>query len=86
MGGRTAADIQSCLLAHGMPASTPVVVMISVSRVNEQRWCGSLAQLAAAVERLGVNEPVLIGVGDAFRSASVNRGEQTAAAPFQKAG
>lgn len=70
MGGRTATDIQSSLLAHGMPASTPVVVMISVSRANEQRWCGSLAQLPAAVERLGVNEPVLIGIGDAFGAAS----------------
>ncbi|MCZ7468567.1 siroheme synthase CysG [Agrobacterium sp. O3.4] len=70
MGGRTAADIQSSLLAHGMPASTPVAVMIAVSRANEQRWCGSLAQLAAAVERLGVNEPILIGIGDAFSAAS----------------
>ncbi|WP_188356038.1 siroheme synthase CysG [Rhizobium rhizogenes] len=70
MGGRTAAAIQSSLLASGMPASTPVAVMISVSRANEQRWCGSLAQLAAAVERLGVNEPVLIGIGDAFGAAS----------------
>lgn len=86
MGGRTASDIQYSLLAHGMPASTPVVVMISVSRANEQSWCGSLAQLAAAVERLGVNEPVLIGVGNAFRSALVNRGEQAAAVPFKKTG
>jgi uroporphyrin-III C-methyltransferase/precorrin-2 dehydrogenase/sirohydrochlorin ferrochelatase len=70
MGGRTAAEIESSLLAHGMPAATPVAVMISVSRANEQRWCGSLTQLAAAVERLGVNEPVLIGIGDAFGAAS----------------
>ncbi|WP_332303847.1 siroheme synthase CysG [Rhizobium sp. GR12] len=70
MGGRTAAEIESSLLAHGMPAATPVAVMISVSRANEQRWCGSLAQLAAAVARLGVNEPVLIGIGDAFGAAS----------------
>lgn len=70
MGGRTAAAIQSSLLAHGMPTSTPVAVMIVVSRANEQRWCGPLAQLAAAVERLGVNEPILIGIGDAFSAAS----------------
>ncbi len=70
MGGRTAADIQSSLLVHGMPASTPVAIMISVSRANERRWCGSLAELAAAVDRLGVNEPLLIGMGDAFRAAS----------------
>lgn len=70
MGGRTAAAIESSMLTYGMPASTPVAVMIAVSRANEQRWCGSLAQLAAAVERLGVNEPVLIGIGDAFRAAS----------------
>jgi uroporphyrin-III C-methyltransferase/precorrin-2 dehydrogenase/sirohydrochlorin ferrochelatase len=70
MGGRTAADIQSSLLVHGMPASTSVAIMISVSRANERRWCGSLAELAAAVDRLGVNEPLLIGIGDAFRTAS----------------
>ena len=70
MGGRTAAEIEAALLAHGMPALTPVAIMISVSRSNEQRWCGSLTQLAAAVERLGVNEPLLIGIGDAFGAAS----------------
>ncbi len=90
MGGRTAAEIQSSLLAHGMPASTPVAVMISVSRLNEQRWCGSLAQLAAAIERLGVNEPVLIGIGDAFGAASSalsGAGTQEASlTPIQKAG
>ena len=90
MGGRTAGDIQSCLLAHGMPASPPVVVMISVSRANEQRWCGSLAQLAAAVETLGVNEPVLIGIGDTFHTVSaafsVTRNEGTDTVPVQKAG
>ena len=70
MGGRTAAAIQSSLLAHGMDASTPVAVVVSVTRANEQRWCGTLTQLSAAIERLGVNEPVLIGIGDAFRGAS----------------
>ena len=70
MGGRTAASIEACLLAHGMPASTPVAVMISVSRANEQRWCGPLMELGAAVKRLGVNEPVLIGIGDVFAVAS----------------
>ncbi len=70
MGGRTAAEIEACLRAHGMPASTPAVVMLSVSRANEQRWCGSLSGLPAAVETLGVNEPVVIGIGNAFRAAS----------------
>ncbi|MFK3781164.1 siroheme synthase CysG [Agrobacterium sp. NPDC089420] len=90
MGGRTAAKIQSSLLAHGMPASTPVVVMISVSRAYERRWCGTLAQLAEAVEKLGVNEPVLIGIGDVFHAAFVAfsgaGGEETAAELIQKAG
>ncbi|MDS7595001.1 siroheme synthase CysG [Agrobacterium tumefaciens] len=66
MGGRTAAGIQSSLLAHGMPASTPVAIMTSVSRQNEKRWQGILEQLPEAVEELGVNEPILIGIGDAF--------------------
>ncbi|EMS99633.1 siroheme synthase [Agrobacterium tumefaciens str. Cherry 2E-2-2] len=87
MGGRTAADIQSSLLVHGMPASTPVAIMISVSRANERRWCGSLAELAAAVDRLGVNEPLLIGIGDAFRaasSASSDVGPQELGGPFSR--
>jgi len=74
MGGRTAARIRASLLEAGMPAATPVVVMTAIARANEQRWAGRLDQLAVAVDRLGVDEPLLIGLGAVFgglRAASV---------------
>ncbi|QTK82172.1 Siroheme synthase [Agrobacterium tumefaciens] len=90
MGGRTAADIQASLIANGMPAATPVVVMVSVSRHNEKRWCGSLAQLAEGVTGLGVNEPVLIGIGDTFHAArtapAAEHAKTADAAPIRIAG
>jgi len=66
MGGRTAGRIRQHLLEAGMPAETPVVVMTSIARPNEQRWAGSLDQLAVAVDHLGVDEPLLIGMGQVF--------------------
>jgi uroporphyrin-III C-methyltransferase/precorrin-2 dehydrogenase/sirohydrochlorin ferrochelatase len=66
MGGRTASGIEAHLLANGMPASTPVVVMTSVSRSNQKSWSGRLRQLANAVGEFDLDEPVLIGIGNAF--------------------
>ena len=66
MGGRTAERIRAALLAAGMPSSTPAVVMTSITRSNEQRWTGTVDTLLEAVERFGVDEPILIGVGNAF--------------------
>ncbi|MFA7414310.1 MAG: siroheme synthase CysG [Rhizobium sp.] len=66
MGGRMAAEIQAALLSAGTSAATPVVIMASVTRENERRWAGSVDGLGAAMEKIGVDEPVLIGVGNAF--------------------
>ena len=66
MGGRMAAKIQAALLSAGMSAGTPVVITASVTRENERRWTGSLDGLGAAMEKIGADEPVLIGVGNAF--------------------
>lgn len=66
MGGRTASRIRQHLLEAGMAAETPVVVMTSIARANEQRWAGSLDQLAVAVDHLGIDEPLLIGIGQVF--------------------
>ncbi|MBP1858331.1 siroheme synthase CysG [Rhizobium herbae] len=69
MGGRTAGQIRARLLAAGMHGKTPAVVMSAVTRSNENRWIGTLNDLAEAVEKIGVDNPILIGVGQAFSQA-----------------
>lgn len=49
-----------------MTSETPVVIVSSVSRPQERRWAGSLGRLADAMRTIGVDEPVLIGVGAVF--------------------
>ena len=66
MGGRMAGRIEQRLRDAGMSAETPVAVMSAVSRSNERRWCGPLHALADAMEEIGTDEPVLIGIGDVF--------------------
>ncbi|MHB0952241.1 MAG: siroheme synthase CysG [Allorhizobium sp.] len=80
MGGRMAARIQAALLSAGMSAATPVVITASVTRENERRWAGSLDGLGAAMEKIGVDEPVLIGVGNAFGVRRVAESRRPAAA------
>ena len=69
MGGRTAGQIRDRLLAAGMDGATPAVVMSAVTRSNEKRWIGTVGGLADAVVRIGVDNPILIGVGQAFSQA-----------------
>jgi uroporphyrin-III C-methyltransferase/precorrin-2 dehydrogenase/sirohydrochlorin ferrochelatase len=69
MGGRTAGQIQSRLLSAGMDSQTPAVVVSAITRENETRWIGTLNGLADAVARIGVDNPVLIGMGNAFSQA-----------------
>jgi uroporphyrin-III C-methyltransferase / precorrin-2 dehydrogenase / sirohydrochlorin ferrochelatase len=66
MGGRMAGQIEQRLSENGMTSDTPVVVMSSVSRPQERRWAGPLGGLANAIRTIGVDEPVLIGVGAVF--------------------
>lgn len=68
MGGRMASEIERSLRQHGMASETPVVIISAVSRANEQHWSGPLRALGDAMQDIGVDEPVLIGVGDVFRA------------------
>ncbi|MDH4438936.1 MAG: siroheme synthase CysG [Rhizobium sp.] len=70
MGGRMAGQIEQRLRENGMTPDTPVVVMSSVSRPQEQRWAGPLGSLPDAMGTIGVDEPVLIGVGAVFGTVS----------------
>ncbi len=66
MGGGTAPAIAERLLVAGLGGDTPVVVVAGVSRPEETRWRGDLDALSrSALPALG-DQPVLIGIGQAF--------------------
>jgi len=73
MGGRTAIEIRANLVDAGMARDTPVAVMAAITRPNECRWIGVLDDLAAAIDAIGLDEPVLIGVGSVFSTALQSR-------------
>lgn len=70
MGGRTDRDFARRLIEHGRAASTPVTAMWAVSRANETRWTGTLGDLALQAIRDKSDQPVLIGIGQAFASSA----------------
>lgn len=63
MGARTAAQTRDALLAAGADPGLPCLVMSAISRPEEQRWTGPLADLVEGVATLPAEAPVLIGVG-----------------------
>ena len=69
MAGRTAGEIAAKLAEAGMTPDMPVVIVSAVTRPNERRWAGPLGGMAKAMTEIGVDEPVLIGIGDVFRKA-----------------
>ena len=79
MAGKGAADIARRAIAGGHPSSTPVAAMRSISRPDETRWAGTLAELAAGALPAG-DGPVLIGVGAVFASAMARTARKAVAA------
>lgn len=71
MGGRTGGAFAARLMREGLPAATPVAVVSAVSRCDETRWCGQLSELGDALLRIGVEQPVLVGIGQVFAAARV---------------
>lgn len=69
MGGRTAGAITDKMITHGMSPQTPAVIVSSIAREEERRWAGPLVQMPAAMAEIGYENPVLIGIGDAFIKA-----------------
>lgn len=67
MAGRTAAELAGRLLEAGMPASTPVVVASDVGRATRQVRHLALGQLVGF--EIGLDRPVIIGIGEALRQA-----------------
>ena len=66
MGGRTAPAIAGRLIEAGLADTTPVVVAAGISRPEETRWCGTLADLVAGAGPVNDGQPVLIGIGAVF--------------------
>ena len=54
MAARQAAQIQSDLLAKGMPRHAPFTLAVDVSKPNEQLINGTVGQLAQTVANAGV--------------------------------
>ncbi|MBB3443574.1 siroheme synthase CysG [Rhizobium sp. BK379] len=71
MGGRTAGAIQNRLIEAGLDARTPVVIVSSVANADERRWAGSLDGLSSAMAEIGLDRPVLIGVGEVFAACDL---------------
>ncbi|SIQ11417.1 uroporphyrinogen-III C-methyltransferase [Rhizobium sp. RU35A] len=71
MGGRTAGAIAVKLTGHGMSPSTPAVIVSSIARAEERRWAGPLSAMPDAMAEIGYDNPVLLGIGDAFIKAKV---------------
>lgn len=66
MGGRTCRELARRLIDGGAPATTPVCAMANISRAGEQRWQGTLANLASGSHPAEDGSPVLFGIGATF--------------------
>ncbi|MDO1584194.1 siroheme synthase CysG [Rhizobium oryzicola] len=85
MGGRTAAAITEKLTGNGMSAQTPAVIFSAIAREDERRWVGRLVDMPAAMAEIGYENPVLIGIGDAFVKALKDADQQRPAESQQAA-
>ncbi|WP_426125982.1 siroheme synthase CysG [Pararhizobium sp. PWRC1-1] len=83
MGGRTANQIRERLLAAGMDRKTPVVVMSAITRINETRWLGAIDDLPKAMEVVGPDDPVLIGIGTVFAQATLSQRTESGISQLQ---
>jgi uroporphyrin-III C-methyltransferase / precorrin-2 dehydrogenase / sirohydrochlorin ferrochelatase len=67
MGARMAGQIRERLISEGLLPQTPAVAVSGISTAGEQEWSGTLEGLEPGVTALGLERPVLIGVGQVFR-------------------
>jgi uroporphyrin-III C-methyltransferase / precorrin-2 dehydrogenase / sirohydrochlorin ferrochelatase len=66
MGARMASNIRAALIAEGIDPATPAIAIASISRPEEQRWLGAIADLPEGVATLPKGAPILIGLGAVF--------------------
>ncbi len=70
MAGRTAGRIAARLMEAGMISDMPAVIVSGLTRSSEKRWAGRIEHLGQAMAEIGIDEPVLIGVGSVFSDAA----------------
>lgn len=66
MAGRTGTAVAARLIRSGLDPATPVSLIASVSRPDEDIWLGRLDQVAEGLAVIGLERPVLMGVGSVF--------------------
>lgn len=76
MGARMAGRIRDRLVQEGLSPATPVVAVSGISRSDEQCWSGALHELEKGVTSLGLEGPILIGVGQVFQAANRQTGQR----------
>ncbi len=64
MGVSSAPAIASNLIAHGLPASTPVAVVENATRPDEKVARGRIDRLPALIDEHGITGPAMIVIGD----------------------
>ncbi|MGI6855275.1 siroheme synthase CysG [Mesorhizobium sp. 1B3] len=74
MGGRTAGEIATTLIDHGLAPDTPVVIAAALGRPGEQLWVTELSGIESTIANVEPTAPVVIGVGEVFRVASLALG------------
>ncbi|MBO6893740.1 MAG: uroporphyrinogen-III C-methyltransferase [Roseibium sp.] len=70
MGARMAGQISDRLICEGLPPRTPAVALSGIATGDEARWTGPVEDLASGVAGLGLERPVLIGVGSVFENTA----------------
>ena len=73
MGARMAGRIRDRLMDEGLSPSTPAVAVSGIATRDESRWAGQLQDLAEGVAGLGLERPVLIGIGRVFRKQAAKQ-------------
>ena len=63
MGAQTITEIADQLVAHGLPADTPVLAVASATTPRERRLRATLATIAADLALAGMAAPVLVLIG-----------------------
>ena len=76
MAVRQATRLSSGLMGKGLPASTPIDVLVNVSKQNEQHLVTTVETLAADIEKHGIDGCAILLV--TWPKAVVSRGDHLA--------
>jgi uroporphyrin-III C-methyltransferase len=72
MARQSAPAIAERLIAHGLPADTPVLLMSDVSQPSEMGLRVSLSEIGAAIGKFPPGAPLVVLVGEAVAAAPAN--------------